>query len=86
MRPEIIIYVRQASGEPILEARPEFVLEPGSPVRIVRGLHLGGTGIVARIPSRPQKLENGAISRGVEVRLESGEEVFVPQANLELFG
>ncbi len=86
VRPEIIIYVRQASGEPILEARPEFVLERGSPVRIVRGLHQGGTGTVARIPSRPQKLENGAISRGVEVRLESGEEVFVPQANLELFG
>jgi hypothetical protein len=86
VRPEIIIYTPQAAGEPVVESRPEFVVSEGSQVRIVRGPHAGETGKVVGFPSSMKKVETGASFRGIEVRLESGEEVFVPQANLELFG
>lgn len=86
VRPEIIIYVPRTDEGAIPEARPEFVLERGSQVRIVRGLHLGETGEVVDCPLHAKQLPTGASGRGVEVRLESGEEVFVAQANVELFG
>jgi hypothetical protein len=86
VRPEIIIYTSQATGEAPVESRPGFVLEEGSQVRIVRDPHMGKIGEVVSIPSHTHKFETGAMFRGVEVRLESGEEVFVPQSNLELFG
>jgi len=86
VRPEIIIYLPHTTGEAVVESHPEFVLREGSQVRIVRGTHLGQTGEVVSLPSHAKKVAIGAGFRGAEVRLESGEEVFVPQANLELFG
>ncbi len=86
VRPEIIVYAIRATGEAVVESRPEFVLEEGSQVRIVCGLHFGKTGEVVDFPSYARKVETGDSFKGVEVRLESGEEVFVPRANLELFG
>jgi hypothetical protein len=86
VRPEVIIYASHARGEAELEGRPEFVLTEGSYVRIVRGPHMGETGRVAGVPARPRRLDAGAKVRGFEVRLESGETVFVAQANIELFG
>ncbi len=85
VRPEIIIYLPQAAGEIVIESRPEFLLVEGSEVRIIRGPHSGETGKVVGFPSYARKLETGDSFKGVEVRLESGEEVFAPQANLELF-
>jgi hypothetical protein len=86
VRPEIIIYASHAGGEAELESRPEFVLTEGSYVRIVRGPHMGETGTVFGFPARAGRLDNGAKARGYEVRLESSEDVFVAQANVELFG
>lgn len=85
VRPEIIIYLPQATGEIVIESRPEFLLVEGSEARIIRGPHLGETGKVVSFPSYARKLETGDSFKGVEVRLESGEEVFVPWTNLELF-
>jgi hypothetical protein len=86
VRPEIIIYTPQITGDAPVESRPEFVLEEGSKVRIVRDPHMGEIAEVISVSSRTHKAESGASFRGVMVKLESGEEVFVPQANLELFG
>jgi hypothetical protein len=86
VRPEIIIYVPQATGEPVVESRPEFVLTERSLVRIVRGRHFGKTGQALGVPSYAKEVESGGSFRGVEVKLEGGEAAFVPRANLELFG
>ena len=86
VRPEVIIYASYAAGDPEQEARPEFVLERGSPVRIVRGPHMGKTGTVARFPSRAKILPTGSAARGIEVQLESGEAVFAAEANVEFIG
>ncbi len=86
VRPEVVIYLARATGEAVVESRPEFVLKEGSRVRIVGGLHFGKTGEVVGFPSYARKVETGGSFKGVEVRLESGEGAFVPRANLELFG
>jgi len=86
VRPEIIIYVPRTDEGAEPEARPKLLLERGSQVRIVRGPHMGETGEVVDCPLHARQLPTGASGRGVEVRLESGEEVLVAQANVELFG
>ncbi|TKJ30579.1 MAG: hypothetical protein CEE40_04420 [Chloroflexi bacterium B3_Chlor] len=86
VRPEIIIYVPRTDEGAEPEARPKLLLERGSQVRIVRGPHMGETGEVVDCPLHARQLPTGASGRGVEVRLESSEEVLVAQANVELFG
>lgn len=86
VRPEIIIYVPRPTEEAVPEGRPEFVLEMGSQVRIVRGPFMGETGRVVGLGAQSKSLPTGATAKGVDVRLESGKDVFVAQANVELFG
>lgn len=86
VRPEIIVYVPRPREEIVSESRPEFLLREGSPVRVVRGPQFGQVGKVVGLPLHRETVETGASFEGVQVRLERGEEVFVPQANLELFG
>jgi hypothetical protein len=88
VRPEVIIYASYAGGDAELEGRPEFLLEAGSQVRIVRGPHMGETGTVTAFPLGSRQLATGAKAkvRGFEIRLDSGAEVFVAQTNVELFG
>jgi hypothetical protein len=85
VRPEVIIYASYVGGDADLEGRPEFLLEKGSRVRIVRGPHMGETGTISGFPPRARRLETGAKVRAFEVRLESGEDMFIAQANVELF-
>jgi hypothetical protein len=86
VRPEIIVYVPRQVEDAVLEGRPEFLLEMGSQVRIVRGPFMGETGRVVGFPAHAKRLPTGAPAKGVEVRMESGEDVFVAQANVEVFG
>jgi hypothetical protein len=55
-------------------------------VRIVRGPYMGKTGTVAGFAAHSMALPAGTTGRAVEVRLRSGESIFAPQANVELFG
>jgi hypothetical protein len=86
VRPEVIVYASYASGDAELEVRPEFLLERGSLVRIVRGPHMGMTGTVIGFPSRARMLYTGGMALGAKVRLDSGEEIFVAGANVESLG
>jgi len=86
VRPEVVVYASYAGGDAEQEARPEFLLELGAQVRVVRGPHMGEVGKVTNFPSSARTLPAGNKAMGVEVLLESGEEVFVPQANVELLG
>jgi hypothetical protein len=86
VRPEIVVYASYAGGEAEQEARPEFLLELGAQVRVVAGRYMGETGKVTAFPTGAKALPAGTKAHGVEVLLESGDEVFVAQSNVELLG
>lgn len=85
MRPEILIPL---SGEELQqEAEPAHTtgaLEVGSPVRIIRDPHFGLIGRVSGLPSEPKVLGSGSKARVLEVELESGSQVIIPRANVEI--
>jgi hypothetical protein len=85
MRPEIVIPLTEE--ERASEEEPEHtagILEPGRPVRIIRDPYFGLIGEVAALPPEPQTLGSGSKARVLEVKLDSGESVVIPRANVEL--
>ena len=60
--------------------------EVGARVRVVAGPGRGGIGKIAEVSQSPCALESGVIAWGAEVTLTTGDRVFVPWENLELFG
>jgi hypothetical protein len=85
-RPEVVVYASYAGGDAEQETRPEFLLELGGQVRVVRGPHMGEVGKVASFRSSAGALPLRTKAMGVEVLLESGEAILVPQANVESLG
>jgi hypothetical protein len=87
MRPEIIIPL---SEKETTQAKPaggyDSELRLGRPVRIIRDPHFGQIGEVAGLPPEPQALDSGSRARVLEVKLDSGDSVTVPRANVELIG
>jgi biotin carboxyl carrier protein len=86
MRPEIIVPHGDAappttSDKVFIE---EGLLVEGRPVRIIRDPYFGVIGTVAGLPSEPQVLDSGSKARVLEVKLDSGESVVIPRANVEL--
>lgn len=86
MRPEILIPLRKdaAASERVASGTSDGQLAEGRPVRIIRDPHFGLIGTVGDLPAEPQVLESGSKARVLEVRLDSGESVTVPRANVEL--
>lgn len=86
LRPEIVIPLdEKLSGEK--ESRQTIsagILESGVPVRIIRDPYFGLLGQVGEMPTELRTLESGSLSRVLEVILDSGENVIVPRANVEL--
>ncbi len=84
MRPEIIIALPTGGG-PMDSGRTEAgYLEIGTPVRIIRDPHFGLIGTVSDLPPEPHVLGSGSKARVLEVKLDSGESVVIPRANVEL--
>lgn len=85
MRPEILIPLteKEKSEQPARPA-PNNQLERGRPVRIIRDPYFGLIGTVGTLPPEPQVLESGSKARVLEVKLDSGESVVIPRANVEL--
>jgi hypothetical protein len=84
MRPEILVPVEGDGDAPVAGGPAAGVLTPGTPVRIIRDPWFGRLGTVAGLPPEPRVLESGSKARILEVRLDSGESVTVPRANVEL--
>jgi transcription antitermination factor NusG len=85
MRPEIVIPLTAEEKE--REQEPDHTagqLEIGRPVRIIRDPYFGLIGEVAGLPPEPQALGSGSKARVLEVRIDSGESVVIPRANVEL--
>jgi hypothetical protein len=84
-RPEIIIPLTGA--ELATEEEPEHtagLLEPGRAVRIIRDPYFGLIGEVTGLPPELTALGSGSKARVLEVKLDSGESVVIPRANVEL--
>jgi hypothetical protein len=82
VRPEVIVAEPEAAVEK--RAAAPARLDPGRLVRLIREPYFGLLGTVIDLPPEPQVIETEAKVRVVRVGLESGEEVIVPRANVEL--
>ncbi len=85
MRPEILIPVGAEALSEIAPSRPsDGQLIRGRPVRIIRDPYFGLLGTVGDLPPEPRALESGSKARVLEVKLDSGDSVIIPRANVEL--
>jgi len=85
MRPEILIPLTgEARTQDALATQKAGQLDVGRPVRIIRDPYFGLIGSVHALPPEPQTLDSGSKARVLEVKLDSGESVTIPRANVEL--
>ena len=85
MRPEIVIPLSQdEQAETPEDPHTAGMLEVGMPVRIIRDPHFGLIGQVESLPPEPRELASGSKARVLAVRTETGENLIVPRANVEL--
>jgi len=82
MRPEIII--PRSGGIDIDEGAGKNFLELGARLRVIRVPYFGALGEIVELPAEPQKIPSGAMVRVLRAKLDSGEEIVVPRANVEL--
>jgi hypothetical protein len=85
MRPEIVIPLSQQQQQrEVMAEDAGGTLDIGRPVRIIRDPYFGLIGEVAGLPTEPTVLGSGSKARVLEVKLDSGDRVTVPRANVEL--
>ncbi len=85
MRPEILIPLKgEAKVQKPDPTQAAGQLDLGRPVRIIRDPYFGLIGSVSALPPEPQALDSGSKARVLEVKLDSGESVTIPRANVEL--
>lgn len=83
IRPEIIVPL-DANVAASVEKQEAFMLEVGTPIRVIREPYFGRIGSVTDLPAQLVVLESGTEVRVLRAKLENGEEVTVPRANVEI--
>ena len=82
IRPEIFIEGKNfGSGQAIQDYEG---LDIGARIRGIRAPFFGIAGTVTELPFAAEKIETGAKTRVLRMKLDSGETVTVPRANVEL--
>jgi hypothetical protein len=83
IRPEIIVPLTEAAqaGQ---QKEQAMTLAAGTPIRIIREPYFGRLGAVTGLPSQPQTVDSGAKVRVLLAKLDDGQEVTVPRANVEI--
>ena len=85
VRPEIIVAREKTRASSIAAERdPAAGLRIGAFVRIIRAPHFGATAEVIALPADPQPIETGTRTRVLNARLDNGDIVTIPRANVEL--
>lgn len=82
VRPEIVIFSEGASN--LDGAERPVRMQPGVRVRIIRVPFFGKYGEITEMPHELELLPTGGKARVLRVKLDSGESVTVPRANIEL--
>lgn len=84
IRPEVIIAAPENAIRPSgVEAEPGMI-NIGSLIRLIREPYFGILAHVAALPEEPQPIETEAKVRVLVAKLDSGEDITVPRANVEL--
>ena len=83
IRPEIIVPFTQ-SADAGQAQEPILALASGTPIRVIREPYFGRLGKVTGLPSQPQTVDSGARVRVLQAKLDDGQEVTVPRANVEI--
>lgn len=83
IRPEVIVPL-DLSGEATSVAASGGELGVGTPIRVIREPYFGMLGSVTGLPPTLEVLESGTEVRVLKAKLENGEEVTVPRANVEI--
>lgn len=83
IRPELIAPMIEAVGE-TAPASSGNELKVGTPIRVIREPYFGALATVTGLPSQLQVVESGAEVRVLEAKLDGGEVVCVPRANVEI--
>lgn len=84
IRPEVIISVPEETAAAARSEAEAGMLNPGSPIRLIREPYFGLLATVDGLPEEPQRIETEASVRVLTARLEDGQVVTVPRANVEL--
>jgi hypothetical protein len=83
IRPELLVPLA-ADAEKAKVAAQVFELTVGTPIRVIREPYFGKLGSVTDLPATLVTLESGTEVRVLRARLNDGEEVTVPRANVEI--
>ena len=85
IRPEILVPDPALRAEDVVvHAAEAQILEPGTPIRLIREPYFGRLATVTALPPEPVEVGTGALVRVLRARLEDGAEVTVPRANVEI--
>lgn len=83
IRPELIAPLDLSSGSaPVAASGGE--LKVGTPIRVIREPYFGMLGTVTDLPAQLLTVESGTEVRVLKAKLEGGDEVIVPRANVEI--
>lgn len=83
IRPELIVPL-ELTGTAASTAQGGGELVSGTPIRIIREPYFGLLGTVVDLPAQLQVVESGTEVRVLKAKLENGEVVLVPRANVEI--
>ncbi len=85
MRPEVIIPLPLADNEKLVVKEAEMAsLEIGSLIRVIRQPNFGEIGRITELPEPLTKVESETLVRVLKAKLNNGQEVLIPRANVEV--
>jgi hypothetical protein len=83
IRPELIVPLTD-SAQQGHQKEQALSLAPGTPIRVIREPYFGRLGTVTGLPPQPQTVDSGARVRVLTAKLDDGQDVTVPRANVEI--
>jgi hypothetical protein len=85
VRPEVVVcHNDERLADDAAPDDAEAGLSLGRAVRIIRVPYFGARGSIVELPYAAERIETGALARVLRVKLEGGEVVTVPRANVEV--
>jgi len=84
IRPEVIVPMDGADGTPVASSGDSGQLAIGTPIRVIREPWFGALGSVTALPAELVQVESETLVRVLEARLQDGQVVTVPRANVEI--
>jgi hypothetical protein len=85
IRPEIVVPMEGVSKDDVDIAHVASMgLDVGSRIRVIREPNFGSLGEVIDLPNELQRMESETMVRVLSVKLDDGQEVLLPRANVEM--